>query len=265
LFETVLRCEKSQNKEMGLDIMPIYLLVGAAQILFILHAARTGRPYYWMLIILAIPMFGILAYVVFELLPGASQSPASRRAIGSARRIINPEGDYRALAMQLEETPTVANKRALADECVRLGRLDEAERLYGTALVGLHATDPYLMLGMARIRFAQGDPAGCLATLADLRAANPDFQSPDAHMLYARALEGMSRTAEALAEYDALSQYFGGEEPRVRRALLLRQTGDIEAARVAFTEIKRSVERAPAFYRRNQREWYRVAEQNLKG
>jgi hypothetical protein len=264
LFETVLRCEKSQNIGTGLDIMPIYLLVGAAQILFILHAARTGRPYYRMLIILAIPMFGILAYVVFELLPGASQSPASRRAVGSARRIINPEGDYRALAIQLEETPTVANKRALADECIRLGKLDEAERLYRGALVSLHATDPYLMLGMARIRFAQGDPAGCLAALADLRAANPDFQSPEAHMLYARALEGMSRTAEALIEYEALSRYYGGEEPRVRHALLLQKIGDTQAARDAFMDIKRSIERAPSFHRRNQREWYQLAKQNLK-
>lgn len=244
--------------------MPIYLLVGAAQIFFIIHAARTGRPYYWMAIIMFIPMFGILAYVVFEMLPGASRSPTGRRAVGNAKRMINPEGDYRALTIQLEETPTVANKRALADECVRLGKFDEAERFYRDALIGMHATDPYLMLGMARLRFAQDDPAGCLAALADLRTANPDFQHADAHMLYARSLEGMSRNAEALAEYEALSRYFGGEEPRVRRALLLQRLGDSQAARDAFAEIKRSIERAPSFYRRNQREWYRLAGQNLK-
>jgi hypothetical protein len=245
--------------------MPLYLLIGAAQIAFIVHAARTGRPYYWMFIILAIPMFGILAYLAFEVLPGASNSPTSQRAVGSAKRIINPEGDYRALTMQLENTPTVANKRALADECFRLGKLDQAEMLYRDALTGMHATDPYLMLGLARIRFAQDDPAGCLAALADLRAANPDFQSPDAHMLYARSLEAVSRNGEALVEYEALSHYFGGEEPRVRRALLLSKMGDIQAAGDAFAEIKRSVERAPAFYRRNQREWYQLARQNLNG
>jgi hypothetical protein len=245
--------------------MPIpYILIVAAQIFFIIHVARTGRPYYWMFILLFIPMFGILAYVVFELLPGASRSPASRRAVDNAKRLIDPEGDYRALALQLEITPTVANKRALADECARLGRLDEAEALYRDAMTGMHATDPMLMLGMARICFAKGDPAGCLDALAKLRAANPDFQNGDAHMLYARSLEDLSRNGEALAEYEALSHYFGGEEPRVRRALLLRKTGDIQAARDAFTEVKRSIERAPAFYRRNQREWYRVAGDNLK-
>jgi hypothetical protein len=245
--------------------MPLYLLIGAAQIFFIVHAMRTGRPYYWMMIIMFIPMLGILAYIVFELLPATSNSPASQKAVSNAKRIINPEGDYRALTMQLENTPTVANKRALADECVRLGKLEEAERLYSEALNGIHATDPGLMLGIARVRFAQDDPAGCLAALARLRAANPNFQNGDAHMLYARSLEAVARNDEALVEYEALSHYFGGEEPRVRRALLLRKMGDTQAARDAFAEIKRSVERAPDFYRRNQREWYQLARQNLNG
>jgi hypothetical protein len=182
----------------------------------------------------------------------------------NAERLVNPEGDYRKLVMQLENTPTVANKRALADECVRLGKLEEAERLYRDGMSGIHATDPGLMLGIARVLFAQGDPAATLEALDDLRTANPDFQSAEAHMIYARSLEALSRDEEALGEYEALSRYFGGEEPKVRRALLLQKMGDAQAAHEAFAEIKRSVERAPSFYRRNQREWYQVAKQNLK-
>jgi hypothetical protein len=244
--------------------MPIYLLIPAAQIFFIIHAARTGRPYYWMMILLFVPLVGILAYIVFELLPGASNSPASRMAMRNAQRLVNPQGDYRKLAMDVENTPTVANKRALADECVRLGKLEEAERLYRDGMAGIHATDPALMLGIARVRFAQGDPTGTLRALDDLKEANPGFQSADAHMIYARSLEALSRDAEALGEYEALSHYFGGEEPKVRRALLLRKMGDAQAAQEAFAEIKRSVERAPSFYRRNQHEWYQLAKQNLK-
>ena len=244
--------------------MPLYILIGAAQICFIVHAARTGRPYYWMMIILWLPVFGIIAYVVFELLPNAHRSPTGQKAMRNAQKLVNPEGDYRKLTMQLENTPTVANKRALADECVRLGRLEEAERLYRDGMTGIHATDAALMLGIARVRFAQGDASGTLRALDDLRAANPGFQSADAHMIYARSLEDLSRDEEALGEYEALSHYFGGEEPKVRRALLLQKMGDGRAAQDAFADIKRSVERAPSFYRRNQREWYQLAKQNLK-
>src|ERR1700761_6201282 len=244
--------------------MPLYLLIGAAQIFFIVHAARTGRPFYWITIILFIPLLGIAAYVVFELMPNAHQSPTAQKTMRNAQMLVNPEGEYRKLTIQLENTPTVANKRALADECVRLGKLDEAERLYRDGMTGIHATDPGLMLGIARVRFARGDAAGTLQALEDLRAANPGFQSADAHMIYARSLESLSRNDEALGEYEALSHYFGGEEPKVRRALLLRKMGADQAAQEAFADIKRSVERAPSFYRRNQREWYQLAKQNLK-
>jgi hypothetical protein len=245
--------------------MPItYFLIPAAQIFFIIHAARTGRPYYWMMIIFFIPVFGILAYVIFELLPGAGRSQTARQAASTAKRLVDPEGEYRELSNRLELTPTVDNKRALADECVRLGRYDEAEALYRSALTGMHATDPYLMLGLARIAFAKNDASGCVAALDELRAANPGFQNADAHMLYARSLEKLGRDDEALREYDALSRYFGGEEPRVRHALLLRKLGETEAAKREFAEIKKSVSRAPSYYRRAQREWYRIAEQNLK-
>lgn len=245
--------------------MPIpYLLIPVAQIFFVIHAARTGRPYYWMFIIFFIPMMGIVAYVVIELLPGAANSSISRRAVGDAKRLVNPEGTYRELAERFDLTPTVENSRALADECLRLRRLDEAESLYRGALTGIHATDPILMLGLAQVQFAKDDPAACLNTLNDIRNANPNYQNANAHMLYARSLEASGRTDEALNEYQSLSQYFGGEEPRIRRALLLNKIGDAERARGVFAEVKRSVERSPSFSRRNQREWYRLAEQNLK-
>ncbi len=241
----------------------LYLLIPAAQIFFIIHVFRTGRPFYWFYIIMFIPMFGILAYVVMELLPGASRSPEGQKAMGNAKRLIDPEGNYRKLAAQLDMAPTVANMRALADECVTLGRLDEAEKLYHDSLHGFHATDPYLMLGLARIRFQRGDAAGCMETLGGIRAANPGFQNADAHMLYARSLETLGNNDAALSEYNSLARYFGGEEPRVRRGLLLQRLGDVDEARREFAEVKRSVERSPSFYRRNQQQWYRLARQNL--
>jgi hypothetical protein len=243
--------------------IPVFLM-GAAQIFFIIHAARTGRPYYWFFILLFVPMLGILAYVLFELLPHAGSSASAQKTVSGARRLIDPQGRYRALATNLEVAPTVLNMRALADECVTLGRLDEAERLYSDALQGLHATDPYTMLGLARVRFARGDSSGCLQTLDDIKVANPDFQNTDAHMLFARALEASSRNEEALREYASLSRYFAGEEPRVRSGLLLSKLGDRQTALEQFEEVRRSVERSPSFYRRNQREWYKLALQNLK-
>ena len=54
-----------------------YGLILLAQIACMIHAGRTGRPYYWFLIILFAPGLGILAYLAVELLPGLLRGRAA--------------------------------------------------------------------------------------------------------------------------------------------------------------------------------------------
>jgi len=65
--------------------------------------------------------------------------------------------------------------------------------------------------------------------------------------------------AEALSAYERLSTTYPGEEAKGRMALLLQRSGAEQRARAIFAEIRKSVERGPAFYRRAQREWYEIA------
>jgi hypothetical protein len=58
---------------------------------------------------------------------------------------------------------------------------------------------------------------------------------------------------------ERLSATYPGEEAKGRMALLLQRTGAEQRARAMFAEIRKSVERGPAFYRRAQREWYEIA------
>jgi hypothetical protein len=96
------------------------------------------------------------------------------------------------------------------------------------------------------------------ATLERLFAANPEFSSSEADLLAARILETKGRSPEALSAYERLSATYPGEEAKSRMALLQR-TGAEQRARAIFAEIRKSVERSPAFYRRAQREWYEIA------
>jgi hypothetical protein len=147
----------------------------------------------------------------------------------------------------------------LADECVRLGRYDEAIELYKSALTGMHETEPGAMLGLATAEFRKGDADAASATLDRLFAANPEFSSTEADLLAARILEAKGRLPEALSAYEQLSATYPGEEAKGRMALLLQRTGAEQRAGAIFAEIRKSVERSPAFYRRAQREWYEIA------
>jgi hypothetical protein len=71
--------------------------------------------------------------------------------------------------------------------------------------------------------------------------------------------QARGRLPEALSAYERLCATYPGEEAKGRMALLLRRTGAEQRAGAIFAEIRKSVERGPAFYRRAQREWYEIA------
>ena len=120
-------------------------------------------------------------------------------------------------------------------------------------------------VGKARAAFGLGQPAAAIATLDALQARFPDFQSSDAHMLYARALEAAGDQQAALNEYNALSEYHAGAEARVRMGLLLDRLGRRDEAKVAFAEVVAVMARQPKFVRKVQAEWIALAEQGLRG
>jgi hypothetical protein len=236
-----------------------YGIILLLQIACLIHAGRTGRPFYWFMIILFVPALGILAYLAVEVIPGLLRGRAATRLSRTVATGVDPTRQYRALARALETVPSVANFRALADECLRLGRYDEATELYQSALTGMHQTEPGAMLGLATAQFRKGDANAAGATLDRVFAANPEFSSTEADLLAARVLEAKGRLPEALSAYERLSASYPGEEVKSRMALLLQRTGAEPRARAIFAEIRKSVERSPAFYRRAQREWYDIA------
>jgi addiction module RelB/DinJ family antitoxin len=189
-----------------------------------IHAAKTGRFSPWGYIILMLPGVGAAAYVVAELIPewlGTYQGQKAQQRLG---RALNPERKYRALADELHIADTIANRATLAAECLVLEKFGEAKAHYEEILARLHGDEPIYRVGKARAEFGLGEYAQAVATLDDLRVRFPEYESGEGHLLYACALEEGGRTAAAVTEFEALSQYYAGAEPRVRYGLLLRNS-----------------------------------------
>jgi hypothetical protein len=240
-------------------------LVFRLQLLCLAHVMRTGRPCQWLFIILALPLVGCLAYFLLEIVPDLQHSRAARQAVRDIGAVIDPERDLRDMARRVAEADTVENRAVLAEECLRRGRAAEAKQLFQSCLTGVHVADHALMLGLARAQFALDDHVGACATLDRLRAAHPNLDCPDGHLLYARSKEQQGEIEQALIEYAALAEYYPGEEARCRLALLLQKTGRVAEARTQFQQVVRSVERASKLYYRSERDWYEVARRNLAG
>jgi hypothetical protein len=239
------------------------LLILGAQVLCAIHVVRTGRPYWWIFLIVMVPLVGMIVYLAVELLPGLVNSRGARRAVSGAAKAFDPGRGLREAQRRMDISPSAQNKAALASELLRVGRSEESAALYREALTGILSTDPALMLGLARALFALGDLHETQVTLERLREANPGYTSPDGHLLYARSLELQGKTDAALYEYAALVPYYPGQEARARYAVLLEQSGRTEEAHKIFEEIRQAVDYGPRHQYREQREWYELAKKHL--
>jgi hypothetical protein len=245
--------------------MPLGLILLLIEVVLIVHAAKTGRFMPWGLIIFFLPGIGSLAYILVELVPEWFGSPRAQRARGRLANTLDPGKRYRELTDQLAVLDTIANRSALAEECLTLGKFDEALRHYEHILSLPMGDDAIYMLGKARAQFGLGRPQDAIATLDELRTRWPDYQSAEGHLLYARALEANGRTEDALSEYHAVANYYPGAEARVRYGLLLDKAGRQAEAKSVLSEVLAQLKRAPKYVRRAQAEWIALAERAVRG
>jgi hypothetical protein len=239
--------------------VPIGFLIFAFDVVLIVHTAKTGRFWPWAYVIFFLPGIGGIAYLVAELAPAWLGSHNGRRARQRVATTLDPTGRYRQLRDELDILDTIANRSALAEECLALGKYDEALTHYERILIYPLGAEPIFMYGKARAEFGLERPGGVVATLDELKKRWPAYQSADAHLLYARALEGAGLTEEALHHYADVSNYYPGAEPRVRQAELLLRLGRNEDARFLAEDVVRTMNRAPSHVRRRQKEWLAAA------
>jgi len=246
----------------------IWIVSGLLSLGLIIHCIKSGRNTIWvyvLVVLMSTPFVGALVYIGAELLPEWLQSRTSRRAMRGLRSTLDPEGELRRAENAMKISGNVASRQKYADELVRLGRATEAVPIYQSCLTGVFAEDPKLLLGYAHARYAAGDASGARQTLDELISKNPDFKSPDGHLLYARALEGEGDQDKALAEYAALAEYYPGAEAGVRYAVLLKRLGQGELAQQTLKTLLDRAKYAPAHYRKAQRDWLDEAHRELAG
>lgn len=218
--------------------MPVLLaLTAVIQALFVYHVYRSGRPYWWAMIILSFPLVGCLIYYAFEMFPNSSEQRSARRAAAQMARAFNPSGDLKRRLEALAVCPSVSNRIAAADEFMRCGIFGEAVQLYQEALTGPHADDPSLLLGLARAHVNNATYHEARTALEQLRELDDRYRPDEARLLFARTLEGLGESNQALAEYEALAPVYVGLEAKCRYAMLLKQLGFGVQANSVFKEM----------------------------
>jgi len=238
------------------------LIVGLA---LAYHVIRSGRSFLWILAFGLLPYFSWAAYGIFAILPDMWSRAPARRFADNVVSVADPGRAFREKQRQVATVGSADAKRALAEECIKMGRFADAVELYESAMAGpLGANDTTLLKGLARAKMLSGDGAAAEALFLQLKRVDPNASDADAELDYARALALQGKNDEAVRQYANVVPRYPGEEARCRFGLLLRQLGQEQRALQLFREILDSVKGAPGYYRRRQVEWVRIARQNLK-
>lgn len=241
----------------------IFIITVAVQAALIWHVISTDRNRLWILAIALLPAAGSLAYVVVEILPALFGSRTARRTKAGIGRMIDPNRDLRQAATEVEISGNVDARRRLAEELYQRGQYPEAIAAFQAGLKGIFEHDPTLLLGLAQAQFAIGDFAATRASLERLIQHNPEFKSPDGHLLYARTLEALDAGDAAEHEYEAVARGYPGAEARLRYALFLKRRGKLDEARRVLKDLLDGAKLGPAHYRRAQAEWLDRARREL--
>lgn len=239
--------------------MPILIVSVLIQVALVVHIVKTGRNTTWIWIVVMLPAAGSIAYFIIEVLPGLMGSRGAKNARSSVGKAINPNKDINQAAHDYAISDTVDNSMRLAEACLGKNMYEKAKDLYQKCLRGVHEDDPDIMYGLATAEFGLNNFKAVKNILDELIEKNPEYKNADAHLLYAKVLEALDETDLALAEYKILSDYYTGVEAIYRYAMLLKSTGNTEAASGLIDKILREASYSSKHYNSLNKEWINLA------
>jgi hypothetical protein len=224
-------------------------------IYFATHAVRSGQDKYWLWVLFAFPLLGSLVYGVTIWLPDARHSCQGQQVIQGVRKALDPSRELRSAQDALELAATPANRLRLAEALLEAGRASEAVVQFQAVLTGLFADDAAVQVRLARALLESGNPLAARDLLSDLIAKQPNFKSPEGHLVFARSLAALDDRPRAREEFEVLVGYFAGLEAKARYAEILQDWGDAARLSPLLEEARKSVKRMSAATRDLNREW----------
>lgn len=233
-------------------------LLWLLQLALIVHILRTGRPYWWIFILLFAPGIGGLAYLFIELLPGF------RTPEGFIHAIKPRSWKIARLRKALEETDTVEKRLRLADALFDAGKLQDAHDLAVDCLAGVFKTDPHTQTEVARFKLALGRHAEALALLENVNTTADRRLAIQVDVLTGDARFGLKHYAEAEHAYHKVNGRHIGEAPRAGLAQVYEATGRRLEAVALWKDIRAKFRKANPVWRRTERKWYKLAAARLK-
>lgn len=234
----------------------------AIAIFFAIHAMRTGRNMYWIMILLSFPLLGSLIYFVMEYAPDMKYSRGGRKVIHAVNHAIDPNRALREAEANFERAPTVAHRAALASALSTMGRHEDAIVHYREAASGAYANDAHLVRSLASTYLLAARWRDARETYERLFGLARDVREPDDDLGYAFALGQLNDERADQAFRDAVASSTG-PVARCRYAQYMETHGRSREARELYETVVKEGRLAPRHTQDLHKAWYKLAAQSL--
>jgi hypothetical protein len=209
-----------------------YTPILIVQALCLYHAYRHRAEQRWFWFIILFSVIGCMIYVYHHFNSGSSIAAIKegvKEAVNSNYRIEQLEA---ALAL----TDNVTNKVNLADEYLKIGKIDEAIKLYEESLAGFMADDPTLQMKLLQAFHAKGD-YDAVIKLAQVLENDKTFRSSEERMLYAWALHKKGFKEESEKIFDSADRSFTNYAQRLEYCKYLKEINNQTLLKEKLQEI----------------------------
>jgi len=237
----------------------------ALQLICIVHVFRTGRNTAWIMAIAFLPMVGVLAYLIVEILPGMSGDRRVRQARVKIADTIDPERRVRDAQGAVDFSDTVGNRMEYGDALMARERYGQALEQFRTAERKSPHVDKAIGMRIAEAAYGAGLAQDALAALDRLPETGSQSERDRRDLLRSKAAEIDDRPVDALALYRTIVDRVPGDEVRCRMAAILIGQGDKVGARALLQDAERRMKRMPPATIKAEAEMYDWAKHTLAG
>lgn len=207
---------------------------------FAIHALRTGRPIYWLIILFSFPLLGSIVYFFAEYMPANKLNRGVQQVSKSALKLLDPSRELRDATQAFELTPTVQNRIRLSAALDDVGQYKEADAQFDACLKGPFTHDLELNFLAAKSKLHNNLPLPALNLLNKVRQIQADFRAEQVSLLLAKTHAEMGNAQMARDEYVNALNAFGSTDCKVEYALWAAKTGDIVTAKNLRADLEKT-------------------------
>lgn len=209
-----------------------YYFIIALQAYCIYHLFKNRNPYYWVFVILFLPLIGSIIYLITQVYNKRDADKLQDNLVS----IINPTKRIKDLEKKLQFSETYQNRVNLADAYLENKDYKNAIPHYLNALHDNLQNDSYAIKQLIECYYYVGDFDNVIFYVERIKD-NPEFQKSKSQFFYGLALEKLGKLDEAETNLKQIDIRYSFYEERFILAKFLLNRDKKEEAKAILDDI----------------------------